>query len=67
MSRYDDRKHLSTETDFESPAFNRACDREIKRREIEKHPARQHCWLGFSDRRECPNMCAGRLCGYARS
>jgi hypothetical protein len=27
----------------------------------------RHCWLGFGDRRECPNMCAGRLCGYAKS
>jgi hypothetical protein len=25
------------------------------------------CWLGFVDRRECPNMCAGCLCGYAKS
>jgi hypothetical protein len=25
-----------------------------------------HCWLGFGDRRECPNMCTGRGCGYSQ-
>lgn len=27
----------------------------------------RHCRLGFGDRRECPKMCTGRLCGYAKS
>jgi hypothetical protein len=27
----------------------------------------RRCWLGFGDRAKCPNMCTGRLCGYAKS
>jgi hypothetical protein len=30
-------------------------------------PIERRCWLGFGDRVKCPNMCAGRLCGYAKS
>jgi hypothetical protein len=29
--------------------------------------AERYCWLGFGERSKCPNMCTGRLCGYAKS
>jgi hypothetical protein len=41
-------------------------ERQKAREVIAKIDPDRRCWLGFSDRRECPNMCTG-LCGYAKS
>jgi hypothetical protein len=64
-------RYLTTLDDRQLRQINDALKRRRANALKAQQPAKpiddRYCWLGFSDRRECPNMCAGRLCGYAKS